>query len=75
MKRVIEGLLYDTDTATLIFTDDNSRRRYYMTPNKRFFVFYITGEMSVKTEDDIKELLGTQNYDKYVEIFGEPQEA
>ena len=75
MKKVIDGLLYDTDISTLIYLDENSRRRYFMTPHRRFFVVYITGEMATKTEADMRKLLGMYDYDKYVEIFGEPEEA
>ena len=75
MKRIIDGLLYDTEKSTLIFTDTDSRRNYYVTKGGKFFVAYRTGEIAVKSEDSIKELLGMYDYDKYVEIFGEPTEA
>lgn len=75
MKRVINGLLYDTDISTLIYEDMDKRRRYFMTPNRHFFVVYRTGEFAIKSEDSIKELLGMHDYDKYVEIFNKPEEA
>ena len=75
MKKVINGLLYNTDTSTLIYEDGNKRRKYYMTKSGKFFVVYRTGEFAVKSEDEIKDLLGTYDYDKYVELFGEPEEA
>lgn len=75
MKRVINGKVYDTEKSEIIYIDPNKRRTYYMTKNHAFFVVYKTGELAVKTEEEIRELLGMYDYDKYVEIFGEPEEA
>lgn len=75
MKKVINGKVYDTEKSEVIYIDPNKRRTYYMTKKRAFFVLYKTGEIAVKTEDEIRELLGTYDYDKYVEIFGEPEEA
>jgi hypothetical protein len=75
MKRVINGKVYDTEKSDIIYIDPNKRRTYYMTKNGAFFVVYKTGELAVKTEEEIRELLGMYDYDKYVEIFGEPEEA
>lgn len=75
MKKVINGKVYDTEKSEVIYIDSNKRRTYYITKKRAFFVLYKTGEIAVKTEDEIRELLGTYDYDKYVEIFGEPEEA
>jgi regulator of protease activity HflC (stomatin/prohibitin superfamily) len=77
MRRIIDGLLYDTDTAEIIYEDNtnNRHRVYYKTTNGRFFVVYQTGELAPKTETQIKELLGTYDVDKYIELFNEPKEA
>ena len=75
MKKVINGLLYDTDKSELIYTDLDKRRQYYMTKGRRFFVVYKTGEMATKTEEQMRILLGTYDYDAYVRVFGEPEEA
>ena len=75
MKRIIDGYLYDTDTAELLYRDLAKTRFYYMTPNRRFFIVFGTGRIEVTNENVIKDILGTYDIDKYVEIFGEPQEG
>ena len=75
MQRVIDGLLYDTDTAEIIHVEESTKRRLYMTPNRNFFMFYPIGEIVPKTEQSTKDYLGKYNVPKYIELFGEPQEA
>lgn len=75
MQRVIDGLLYDTETATIIHIEENTKRRLYQTPNSNFFMFYPTGEIVPKTAESTKEYLGKYNVPKYIELFGEPEEA
>ena len=75
MKRIIDGLLYDTDDSVLIYEDVDKRRKYYQTANKRFFILYKTGEIYAATEEHVKAVLGERDIDKYIEIFGEPEEA
>lgn len=75
MRRVIAGLLYDTETATVIHVEEDTKRILYQTPNKNFFMFYPTGEITNKKHSDVKEYLGKYNVPKYIELFGEPQEA
>lgn len=75
MQRVIDGLLYNTDTADVIHVEENTKRRLYMTSNRNFFMFYPTGEIVPKTEESTKDYLGKYNVPKYIELFGEPQEA
>lgn len=75
MKRVINDLLYDTDTATLIYTDQDTNRKLYKTPNGKFFTLYPTGEIRAKSEEATKEYLGRYDVKKYIELFGEPEEA
>lgn len=75
MQRVIDGLLYDTDTAIIIHIEENTKRRLYQTLNGNFFMFYPTGEIVPKTEDSTKDYLGKYNVEKYIELFGEPEEA
>lgn len=75
MRRVIAGLLYDTETATVIHIEEDTKRILYQTPNKNFFMFYPTGEITPKTEQSTKDYLGKCNVEKYIELFGEPQEA
>lgn len=72
MQRVINGLLYDTKTATVIHIEEDTRRMLYQTPNNNFFMLYSNGEITPKTEDATKEYLGKHNVEKYIELFGEP---
>lgn len=75
MKKIINGLLYDTEKATLIFTSTDKRRQYYRTKNGNFFVVYRTGEFAIKREEDMREFLGENAPDKYIEIFGNVKEG
>ena len=75
MKRIIDNLLYDTDTAELIYTEEGTARRLYKTPNGNFFTLYQTGEIRPKSIEDTKEYLGRHSVEKYIELFGEPKEA
>ena len=75
MQRVIDGLLYDTDTAEIIHIEEDTKRILYMTHNHNFFMFYPTGEIVPKTEQSAKDYLGKYDVEKYIELFGEPEEA
>lgn len=75
MQRIINNLLYDTDTAEVMHLEEDTRRILYRTPNGNFFMFYPTGEIVPKTEKNTREYLGKYNVPKYIELFGEPQEA
>lgn len=75
MKKIVNNLLYDTDTSTLIHTDEVNNRRLYKTPNGNYFMLFATGEISPKTEDSVKDYLGRNNVKSYIKLFGEPQEA
>lgn len=75
MQRVIDGLLYDTETSIVLHTEEDTKRRLYQTPHKNYFMFYPTGEIVPKTEESVKDYLGRYNVPKYVELFGEPEEA
>lgn len=75
MQRVINGLLYDTETSTVIHIEEDTKRRLYQTPNNNFFMLYPTGEIVPKTEQSVRDYLGKYNVPKYIELFGEPEEA
>lgn len=75
MQRIIDNVLYDTEVSECIFCDEEYRRRWFMTSNNRFFIVYATGEMVVTTEEAVKEVLGRYDIQKYIEIFGEPEEG
>ena len=75
MKKIINGLLYDTEEAEELFFDKVNNRRLFMTANNNFFMAYGNGEISPKSEDAVKEYLGKYDVDKYIEVFGRVQEA
>ena len=75
MQRVIDGLLYDTKTATVVHTDESNNRILYVTANNNFFMLYQNGEIVPKTEQSAKDYLGKYNVGKYIELFGQPEEA
>lgn len=75
MQRIIDGLLYDTRTAELVHTEEDTKRQFYKTQNDRFFVFYPNGEIVPKDIDGAKKYLSKHNVKKYVEIFGKVEEA
>lgn len=75
MQRIINGVIYDTDNSTLLYFDDGNGRRYYVTPNRGYFIFFPTGEIMVVTEDFMKDFLGKYDIEKYISIFGTPKEG
>lgn len=75
MQRVIDGLLFDTETAELLYVEEDKNRRLYKTPHGHFFTLYPTGEIREKSEQATKEYLGLYDVEKYIEVFGEPKEA
>ena len=75
MKRIIDNLLYDTDTAELLYYSKADRTSYYRTPNQRYFVVYSNEEFEIVNEDFVKSILGKYDIDKYIEVFGKPQEG
>lgn len=75
MQRIVNGLLYDTDTAVVIHREEDTKRVLYQAPNGNFFMFYPVGEITPKTEKSTKDYLGKYNVAKYIELFGEPEEA
>lgn len=75
MQRVVNNLLYDTETAMIIHAEEDTNRILYQTPNNNFFMFYPNGGIIPKTEESTKDYLGKKNVPKYIELFGEPQEA
>lgn len=75
MQRVINNLLYNTNTATVIHIEEDNKRVLYQAPNGNFFVFYPNGEIVPKTKQSTKDYLGKYNVAKYIELFGEPEEA
>lgn len=75
MKKIIDNLLYDTETSELIHNDEINKRLWYLTPNGNYFCFFKNGDIVPKTEEAVKDYLGKNDVEKYIELFGEPQEA
>lgn len=76
MKRIIDGILYDTGTAELLYHDKAKNTKYYRTPVQHlFFIYYSRGEFSPVDETFMKNFLGEYDIAKYIQIFGEPQEG
>lgn len=71
MQRIVNGLLYDTRTSEIIYTEEDTKRMLYKTPNGNFFMFYPNGEIVPKTEESTKNYIGKRNVKKYIELFGE----
>lgn len=75
MKKVIGGKLYDTEKATLLYTDSETQRRYYATENGNYFTLYINGVIMPKSKESMMDLIGELDYEAYVKAFGQPEEA
>lgn len=75
MKKIVNNLLYDTELSELIHKDEVNNRLWYKTSNGNYFVFYGTGEITPKTERTVRDYLGENSIEKYIELFGEPKEA
>ena len=75
MQQIVNGLLYDTKNSVVVHTKKDTKRIMYQTTNGNFFMFYPTGEIVPMTEESARDYLGKYDVEKYVKIFGEPQEA
>ena len=75
MQRVVNGLLYDTANAQMVHMEEETKRILYHTSNNNFFMFYPTGEIVPKAKRSAMDYLGKYNVEKYIELFGQPEEA
>ena len=75
MRKVVGGLLYDTDKSELIYTDHVKNRMLYKTKKGRFFMLYQTGEIEERSEENVMTYLAERDVDKYMELFGKVEEA
>lgn len=75
MQRIINGLLYDTQNAKIIHEDKLTERTLYMTNNGNFFMIFRNGEIVPRTEESAKEYLGERDVEKYIEVWGKPEDA
>ena len=64
MRAIINGLLYDTEKAEIVWKSDSFYLDLYKTKNNRLV-----------DENKIKEFFGIRYPDKYIELFGEVEEA
>ena len=74
MKKIVHGLLYDTDKSEKIMEAD--WHSVYQTPNKRLFMTHdILNTITCVDIDSIKKFIGEHNVDLYLKLFGNVQEA
>ena len=79
-KAIINGLLYDTEKSDLIgqAKTESCIKQFYKTKKGRMFMFEIPFSRLNRIlidEDEVKEELQTGIPDKYIELFGEVEEA
>jgi len=81
MKQIINNVLYDTEKAEKIvnYWFASCKRELYRGKTGYFAVvwdyFETNYSFELKDEDFVKALLGKINIDKYIELFGEPEQA
>lgn len=74
MKKIVNGLLYDTDKSEKIMEAD--LHSVYQALNGRLFVTHdILNEITCVDIDSIKMFIGEHNVDLYLKLFGNVQEA
>lgn len=75
MQRIINGLLYDTRVSEVIYVEEDTKRQLFKTQNDRFFMLYSNGEIIPKEVEKVKNYLSKHDVKKYIELFGEVEEA
>lgn len=75
MKKIVNGLLYDTEKSDIIYVDMIKNRSIYKTIHGAYFTLYSNGQIIPTTEENVKDFLGKTDIDKYIEFFGVPKEA
>ena len=75
MQKIIDGLLYDTDKAELLYYEEKTDRWLYKGENGHYFMYFLNGVISPKSEEFVKDYLGQRDIDKYIELFGEVDDA
>lgn len=74
MKKIANGLLYDTDKAEKIMECD--LHSVYKTANGRLFMTHdVLNQITCTDMDLIKTFIGENNADLYIELFGAVREA
>lgn len=80
MRKIINGKMYDTDKAELIYSGyDLSRtkkRDYYRTSKGTFLCHYVSvNRLEIVPDESMMEILAEYAPDKYIEIFGNVEEG
>lgn len=75
MRKIINGLSYDTEKSTLVYREEDTRRELYVTKKGRWFKFYPNGVITPITDTEAMIYLGDHAPDLYEEYFGEVEEA
>lgn len=76
MKEIIDGKLYNTDKSEKICNIGLSSHSIWRTAKGTLFLVNDTlMRISNTNQEVIKDLLGKENPEKYIELFGEPEEA
>ena len=61
--------------SAIIHEDKLTERTLYMTNNGNFFMLFRNGEIVPRTEESAKEYLGEKDVEKYIEVWGKPEDA
>lgn len=75
MKKIVNGKIYDTEKSELVYTEQDTQRKLYRTQKGAWFRCYKNGEVVPIDEETAMEYLGRVDVDKYIEYFGNVDEA
>lgn len=78
MKTIIDGKLYDTEKAKLVYGDGAGYGIYHTAKGAWFSGEFLTANTRIIKpipESEVKNIIGRNNTELYVELFGEPEEA
>lgn len=73
MKAIINGKLYDTEKSEMICDIGMTGSIWRTAKGNLFLLNDITMRISNTNQEEIKDLLGGENPEKYIELFGEPE--
>lgn len=73
MKKIVNGILYDTEKSEKLYLDQVNKRTLWRTEDGNFFMTFMTGEIVPKDESSVKAYLGDKDVDLYIELFGDPE--
>lgn len=76
MKEIINGKLYDTEKSEKICDIEITGHSLWRTAKGTLFLVNdVLIRISNTDQEKIKEILGKNNPEKYIELFGEVEEA